>query len=241
MKTPLNERITNGAIIAGLVAYFAAIVTVFFKQPELTALLVLPAPVILVFRFKERKKALILAATGLVIGPATEIICIISGLWSYATPGILPYVPLWLFPGWACFPLALTLLTEAFLGHSFEFPAHGWLIPLALLGLAIEITIFAVLGNHWLYPILAILPFLPLLWFSIRLWETPILLLLGALIGPVAECVPIAAGAWTYAIREILGIPYYMLPAYGLFAVLTINLGHGLNARFRKRNIPAKP
>ncbi len=139
------------AIVVLLVVYAVASIVSLWRSPYLLALLLLPAPLVLVARLG--RSGLALAATGAVLGPATEIACVQGGLWTYAETGGLPFVPPWLIVIWACFPTALWLIVRSLLG-SIPASKRGTL-PLALLGIAIEVVLFVTLSRSTLLVIIA--------------------------------------------------------------------------------------
>ena len=58
--------------------------------------------------------------------------------------------------------------------------------------------------------------------------STVILLAAGAVLGPACEALPVAAGAWTYARPDLLGMPVWLPLAYALFALLVAQAGLSL-------------
>ena len=42
----------------------------------------------------------------------------------------------------------------------------------------------------------------------------------GAFLGPLAEIVHVSSGAWQYATPHFLGLPVWLIPSWGLFAIL---------------------
>lgn len=234
-----TRRILNLCVVLLSILYFSTTVTLVYMSPYLLSLLALPVPIIFICFMENRREAIVLALFGLAIGPLTEIACIAGGLWTYAETGGLPYIPLWLLPGWASFPVALVLITGSVLGRSFEGPVGPKVFPLALAGLLIEIALCVALGHSSLLALAAVILYAFLIFALARRRETLVLFFAGALIGPVCESVPIAYGAWSYALPELLGISFFMLPAYGIFAVLTVYGAYGLEKQlFRHSQRP---
>ncbi len=206
-------------LIAALIVYASYAILLLWRQPYLLALCLLPAPLALVARLGPFGPAT--AAAGAVIGPLTEAACVAGGLWSYAETGGLPLIPPWLPVIWACFPAALWLIVKSLLGEV-PLPRRGAL-PFCLAGIVLEIVLFLTLSHS-----------LPLIFAAAMLmgaaailavprveWRTVLALMAaGAVLGPVCEALPVAAGAWSYAQPDILGMPLWLPLAYALFAVL---------------------
>ena len=53
----------------------------------------------------------------------------------------------------------------------------------------------------------------------------------GALLGPLAEAVAVACGAWTYAFSDGLGLPLWLPPAWGLATLLVKRITEIFGAR----------
>jgi hypothetical protein len=225
----LRSRLLDLAIIVVLVAYAVTSILLFWRSPFLLALILIPAPAVLILRLGPVGPGIALA--GAVLGPITEIFCVAGGLWTYADTGGLPFIPPWLIIIWACFPTALWLIVRSILG---EIPAvRPRALTLALAGIAVEIMIFVSLGDR---TPLAVAAALPLAGAVLLAWpekSTLILMAVGSLLGPIAESLPIAAGAWSYANPEIFGMPAWLPLAYAMFAAL---LGYAaLDVAFRTR------
>ena len=204
------------ALIAALVLYAVSAIVSFWERPFLLALLLLPAPLALAARLGP--SALSVAAAGAVIGPLTEMACVWGGLWSYAETGGLPLIPPWLLVIWACFPTALWLIARSLLG---EIPqAQPGTLPLALAGIALQIALFLALSENTLLVICAALLLAGAAFRARPEKSTVILLAAGAVLGPACEALPVAAGAWTYARPDLLGMPVWLPLAYALFALL---------------------
>ena len=226
----MPNRLFDLALVALTAAYFSGTAALFYHSPYLLTLLGLPVPFILAARLGEVKMALVFVLTGCVAGPVTETICTAGGLWCYAETGGLPYIPLWLLPGWASFPPALLLISRGLLGRPFKCPARPLYLVLALTGLAAEIALFVILGHSTPQAMAVAIPFALLLLALTRRLETLIFIAAGALLGPLVEALPIAAGGWSYARPEFLGLAGFMPLAYGIFGVLTIHAAHNLAA-----------
>ncbi|NLH22819.1 MAG: hypothetical protein GX463_11745 [Methanothrix sp.] len=206
-------------LIAALIVYASYAILLLWREPYLLALCLLPAPLALVARLGPFGPAT--AAAGAVIGPLTEAACVAGGLWSYAETGGLPLIPPWLPVIWACFPAALWLIVKSLLGEV-PLPRRGAL-PFCLAGIVLEIVLFLTLSHS-----------LPLIFAAAMLmgaaailavtrveWRTVLALMAaGAVLGPVCEALPVAAGAWSYAQPDVLGLPLWLPLAYALFAVL---------------------
>jgi len=211
-----RARLLDLAIVVLLVVYAVASIVSQWQSPYLLTLLLLPAPLVLAARLG--RSGLALAATGAVLGPATEIACVQGGLWTYAETGGLPFVPPWLIIIWACFPTALWLIVRSLLG---SIPASKpGTLPLALLGIAVEVVLFVALSENTPLVILAGLVLAAAILVIRRERSTIILMAAGAVLGPVCEALPVAAGAWSYAAPQVLGMPVWLPLAYALFAAL---------------------
>lgn len=221
----IPSRHLDLALIAVLVFYAVSIIISFWQRPFILALLLLPAPLALVARLGP--SALAIAAAGAIIGPLTEMACVFGGLWSYANTGGLPLIPPWLFVIWACFPTALWLIVRSFLG-AIPQPRPGALL-LALAGIAVQIVLFVALSEDTLQVVAAALI---LAVAAVLVWpgkSTVILMAAGSLLGPACEAMPVAAGAWSYARQDILGMPVWLPLAYALFSVLVAYAGLSLS------------
>lgn len=205
------------AIVVLLVIYAVASIVCLWRSPHLLALLLLPAPLVLVMRLG--RSGLALAATGAVLGPATEMACVYGGLWAYAETGGLPLIPSWLIIIWSCFPTALWLIVRSLLG---SIPASKpGTLSLALPGIVIEVGLFVTMSRSTLLIIIAGSILAAAILIIRRERSTIILMAAGAVLGPVCEALPVAAGAWSYAMPQFLGMPVWLPLAYALFAALT--------------------
>lgn len=212
-----RTRLLDLAIVVLLVIYAVASIVSLWRSPYFLALLLLPAPLVLMARLG--RSGLALAATGAVLGPATEIACVQGGLWTYAETGGLPFVPPWLIVIWACFPTALWLIVRSLLG---SIPASKpGTLPLALLGIVIEVVFFVALSENTPLVILAGSVLAAAILVIRREKSTIILMAAGAVLGPVCEALPVAAGAWSYAAPQVLSMSIWLPLAYALFAALT--------------------
>lgn len=218
-KISFRSRVLNMLIVIVLVAYAVASIVLFWQSPYLLALILVPAPAILVLRLGPI--GLGLAAAGAFLGPVTEIFCVAGGLWTYADTGGLPFIPPWLITIWACFPTALWLIVRSILGENPPV-SRVWprTLALALAGIAVEIMIFVSLGDRTPLAVAAALPLAATILLAWPERSTLILMVAGSLLGPIAESLPIAAGVWSYANPEILGMPAWLPLAYAMFAAL---------------------
>ena len=211
-----RARLLDLVIIALLVVYAVASIVSLWQRPYHLALLLLPAPLVLVLRLG--RPGLLIAATGCVLGPITEIACVDGGLWTYNETGGLPFVPPWLVVIWACFPTALWLIVRFALG---SIPAtRPGTLPTALLGIIIEVMLFVALSRNTSLVFAAGLILAAAILFVRPEKSTVILMAGGAVLGPVCEALPVAAGAWSYTAPQILGMPVWLPLAYALFASL---------------------
>lgn len=213
-------RILDLAIILILVLYVIFVVVHWYREPYISALLLLPPPAILAYRLGLDGQALTMAASGAIIGPLVEIICVAGGLWTYAETGGLPFVPPLLIPVWACFPLALWLTVRSVLAEAPSTGTNPRTLHLALMGIGIEIVIFVTLGHNTPLAIAAVLFLSGAVLITARKSAAFIIMVAGAFLGPVCEVLPVAAGAWTYANPEVLGMPAWLPFGYAVFAVL---------------------
>jgi len=229
-----RRRIGQLAAVAAMAAAFSAATAWLYESPYLLALLALPLPFLLGLFFSDRRHALLLGLGGALIGPATEAVCVAGGLWTYTETGGIPLIPPWHPPGWACFPLAITLVVTALRPSAFSHNISARTVVLLLLGLAFETAVFVILGTRTFSALifaLAASVFLLAIWRNQAVWLT---FLSGLLVGPLTEALPIRLGAWSYARDEFLGMPYYMPLAYGLYAVLLGFAAHGLAQALRR-------
>ena len=217
----MGRRLADLVIVALLVGYVMAAVTTLWRHPWILALLLSWPPVLLGVRLASHRRALAFAATGLVLGPLTESLCILLGLWTYADTGGLPLVPPWNFPLWTCFPAALWIIVRSTLGRSPRRTFRPLHLVLPLLALGAQILLFDLIGHMTAITLCVILPLTALVLAAARRLEVAIILLAGGLIGPLCESLPIAAGAWTYETPGPLGMPPWLPLGYGLFAVFT--------------------
>ena len=127
------HRLLDLALIAFLVVYAVYAMVFLWQRPHLLALILLPLPLVLVARLGPSSMGL--AVAGSIMGPATEICCVIGGLWNYTNTGGLMLIPPWLFVIWACFPTASWLIVRSLLG-SIPLYRPGTL-PLAIAGIII--------------------------------------------------------------------------------------------------------
>jgi hypothetical protein len=228
MGHPAEGSFWDVAIVGILVAYGTLVLATFWDSPYLAAFLLVPPPIILGFRLGDYREAAVMSLVGAILGPLTEMACVEGGLWTYANTGGLPYVPPWNFPGWACFPPAIWLLARALLRTDVPRIYSLRALILALAGLVAEIAIFVSLGMN---PPLALAGGVVLaaaVIFATREKVTIVMMGAGALLGPLCESLPIAAGAWWYsAPAEIFGMPAYMILAYAIFGGL---VGHASQA-----------
>jgi hypothetical protein len=216
------------AVVAILAAYETLVLATFWNRPYLAALLMVPPPIILGFRLADHREAAAMGLAGAILGPLTEMACVKGGLWTYANTGGLPFVPPWNFPAWACFPPALWLLARALLRMEIMTKYSPRVLALALAGVGAEIAIFVSFGMN---PPLALgggAVLAAALLLTFREKATLVMMGAGALLGPLCESLPIAAGAWWYAApAEIFGMPAYMILAYAIFGGL---VGHASQA-----------
>ncbi|HSD57476.1 MAG TPA: hypothetical protein VLB04_04775 [Methanotrichaceae archaeon] len=229
-KVSQRHRLLDLTVIIVLVAYAVAAIVLFWQRPYLLALVLIPAPAVLVLRLGPIGLGIALA--GAVLGPVTEIFCVAGGLWTYADTGGFPFIPPWLITIWACFPTALWLIVRSILGEIP--PGRSGTLTLALAGIAVEIMIFVFLGDRTPLVIAAALPLAVAILLAWPEKSTLILMAAGSLLGPIAESLPIAIGAWSYAHPEILGMPAWLPLAYAMFAALLGYAAHDLSLRGRK-------
>ncbi|MBN2362151.1 MAG: hypothetical protein JXR83_22055 [Deltaproteobacteria bacterium] len=232
-----SRRLADLALIAGLVAYATILISLLWRHPYLlTALLLLP-PLALGWRLGDPRRALTLAAVGLLLGPATEMCCVAAGLWRYVETGGLPLVPPWAFPLWACFGSALWLIGRAVLGAAPDDGTPAAVLTWTVGGIGVEIAIFVTLGHSTPLALLAAVPFAALLLVRRRRALTLLLLAAGALIGPLCEALPIASGAWSYRSPELFGMPAWLPLGYGIFATLVAYAGEAVCGLVLRRAI----
>lgn len=237
----LIRRLADLALIVGLVAYATSLIALLWPHPYLlTALLLVPA-LVLGWRLGDPRRALTLAAVGLLLGPATEMCCVASGLWRYVETGGLPLVPPWIFPLWTCLAAALWLIGRAVLGATPDDSTPATALIWTVGGIAVEIVMFVTLGHSTPLALVAAVPFAALLLVRRRRSLTLVLLATGALIGPLCEALPIAAGAWSYRLPELLGMPAWLPIGYGIFATLVAYAGEAMCGLVLRRAIAIAP
>ncbi len=211
-----QSRLLDLLIVIVLMIYAVTAIIIQWRNPYLLALLILPALTVLITRIGHQ--ALSMAAAGALLGTTTEIFCVAGGLWSYANTSSLPFVPPWLILLWACFPIALLLIVRSILGTIPRVISGN--LPLALIGIAIEILLFITLGRSTPLVIITSLPLAAAILIARPEKSTVILMAAGSLLGPACESMPVAAGAWSYATPEIMGMPAWLPLAYAMFAAL---------------------
>jgi len=237
----IRRRSADLAIIAALVIAASAAIAVLWQHPFLlTALLLLPS-LVLGWRLGDLRRALVLAAVGLALGPATEMCCVAGGIWRYVETGGLPLVPPWIFPLWTCFAAALWLIGRAVLGADPDDSTPATTLIWAVGGIGVEIVMFVTLGHNTSLALLAAVPFAVLLLLRRRRGLTALFLVAGSLIGPVCESLPIATGAWSYRLPELLGMPAWLPLGYGIFATLVAYAAEAVMAVVFRRAIEIAP
>jgi len=82
------------------------------------------------------------------------------------------------------------------------------------------ILIFVSSGHSTSLTLALALPMAALVYLAFPQPATLVLMAGGSLIGPLCESMPVAAGAWHYALPEVLGMPGWLPAAYALFAAL---------------------
>lgn len=90
------------------------------------------------------------------------------------------------------------------------------------LGLAIYVAMIGSVAIFWNQPnlLLGITVCLAALTFALSLKrETLTVFTIGAICGPLSEIVAIHFGAWQYSAPQFLGIPFWLIPVWGVAAV----------------------
>ena len=216
------------AVVAILAAYGTLVLAAFWDSPYLAALLLVPPPIILGLRLGDPKMAAAMGLAGAILGPLTEMACVKGGLWTYANTGCLPFVPPWNFPIWACFPPAIWLLARSLLRTDVPRINSPRALIMALAGLGAEIAAFVTFGMNPPQALVGGAVLAAAVIFAFREKVTVVMMGAGAVLGPLCESLPIAAGAWWYAApSEIFGMPAYMILAYAIFGGL---VGHASRA-----------
>lgn len=222
------RRISDVGLVVVLVACAAAAAAALWTRPGLLTLVLLPLCVPLVLRIEAPRLALVLVATGVVLGPATEALCVAGGLWRYAATGGVPLVPLWIFPLWACFLPALWLVLQAIWGRPPTPRASPVTLLWALLGLLVEVSLFVRLGDRPMLALGAGLALGTAVLAAARRPTLPLVFLAGAVLGPLCEAWPASAGAFRYATPALFGLPLWLPMAYGVFSSLLWLAGESL-------------
>jgi hypothetical protein len=236
---PMPRRL-DLLLVLVLSAYASFAISRAWQHPYVLTLLLSWPPVLLGIRLGSPIHAVIFSATGLVLGPLTECLCIASGLWTYSSTGGLPLAPLWILPLWACFPTALWLIVRSLRDpRSPRFsPVH---LTLILLGLAITIALCIRFGHSTTLTLLVLSPLALLVLLLTHRICTLLIFASGALIGPLCESLPISTHAWHYATPQILGMPAWLPAGYAIFSVLIALTAEQLSSLAtppRSRTIP---
>jgi hypothetical protein len=159
-----------------------------------------------------------------VLGPFTEACSVAGGIWTYRATGGLPLIPPWIFPLWGCFAPALWILVRSTVQRAPRPQVPTASLLWLGLALAVEIIAFVQLGNSTPLALLVAVPLAALLLGFTRRREVLVMFLVGGVLGPLCESLPIAFGAWTYANPELLGMPAWLPLGYAIFGVL-VGLG----------------
>jgi len=215
-----RTRVLDLLLVALLVAWVMVSIAWLWDTPWLLAVVLVPPPLVLATRASSAREAAILAGVGMVLAPLTEALSVAGGIWTYPDTGGLPLVPPWLFPLWACFAPALWIVVRSTTRRT---PRPG--VPAASLlwlglALAFEIGAYVLLGHDTILALAATAPLAALLLGLARRLEVTVLFLVGGVLGPLCESLPIAFGAWTYSHPELLGMPAWLPLGYGIFAVV---------------------
>jgi len=218
--TPISRSL-DLALVLLLAALATVLIAWKWKEPYLLGALLVPIIVPLVLRLGARE-GIVLAGTGALLGPLTEIACVGGGLWRYSETGGLPFIPSWLFAIWACFLPAMILILRGTLGRiPVGRPAD---LPLALAGLVGEVLFFIALGRNATLTLAVSLCILAVA-LARGTAETIVMIAAGGLLGPACEALPVASGAWSYMVQDFMGMPAWLPVAYAFFAVLLAKAG----------------
>lgn len=209
------------AIIVALLALGAMVAIASFYRNTLLCFGVITVLALVSASIWRSRSDRILCLTGLCLGVPTEALATSSGLWTYSHPDI-GTLPLWTAPMWWMFPIAVTRLVHAAFGQEMPSrPARTSAVAIALL-----VPWLCLIGptrpGVALLGTVAVLAFL----FS-RGVSRPELgaLVIGGLLGPIVELVPVRLGAWHYPVGGPLGLPIWLLPGYGAFGLALVRLG----------------
>jgi hypothetical protein len=226
------QRALDIGLVALLALHVMTTVAFAWQRPPLLMALLSPVPLLLAWRLCDPRRALALALTGLLLGPSTEMLCVVGGLWRYADTGGMELVPYWIFPVWVGFPLALWLVARGLFGSR---PPPRWrprTLAWALGLVALEIGLFVALGHSTPLALCAAVPMAAaVLWLG-RSRETLAFFVAGAVLGPQCESLAVAHGAWSYRLPELLGMPAWLPLGYAIFGVLVGTAGGQAAALF---------
>lgn len=242
MGEPLtaSRRIGDIVVVAVLLGFSMAVIALMWARPWLLSLLLVAPPVALAVRLRDPRRALALALTGMALGPLTESLCIMGGLWSYAATGGLPLVPPWIFPLWACFPATLWLVATAVTRREPAVPWRADHAAMALAALALEIVVFVRFGHDTVLALAVASPLAAAILVASRRREIVVAFLVGGVLGPLAESPAIAAGAWSYPHAELLGMPLWLPLGYCIFASLIALVSEQVSAALGARRSRAQ-
>jgi uncharacterized membrane protein YoaT (DUF817 family) len=164
---------------------------------------------------------LFLSVTAVVIGPLAEIAAIRTGLWQYANPSFAG-LPLWTLPMWWIYPVAVVRLVEAITGSRPRPRSLGFSAAMMILSVA-WLCAFGAAS-----PRLAVIGTIIMIAAIHRRHRSRVdiaSLVVCGVIGPIAELLPVTAGAWSYANGQVLGLPIWLLPGYAAFGTALIHTG----------------
>lgn len=199
-----------------------------FDRPELCAALMAGVLVVALSRW-HRRLDLLVAASGLLLGPTLELFATNAGLWRYphTTFGKLP---LWVFTLWPAFPVVLVRLTHALrpTDRPTEQPTTDLLVGGGIV--ALEIPVLVLFGNErpWLATVVTAAMLIGAAWLR-RSPQTWLMLFLSGVFGTLCELLPIHVQAWIYPSPVVLGMPPWLPTGYSLFGFALVRFAIGLD------------
>lgn len=213
-------------LLSGL--YLLAVIIWSWRCTFLTGLALSLGVAVRLWRHKGKDEAAIMIFAGL-LGPATEMVCVKLGVWTYRGPVLMWGVPVWLPLVWAflfsLFRRLAFILLSGLESWSSEWPrAHGVL----LVFLWALITVYSIVTLLVITKSIALVYGIFFLIFLVKWRRTGDLLvfIIAGIIGTTGEYIAIRLGFWVYHFPLIksLGLPISLPMAWGLSAVILSRL-----------------
>lgn len=180
--------------------------------------------------FFHNKEDRIFFATGSILGPLLEIICINlgGGIWIYNNPAFFG-IPLWLPIMWGFIFLITRRIRDVifkmehkqihyYLHHKIKNNLHFLIFDISIYILIIILAINLWENNLLLFIILLIILILLITDFHDK--EDIFFIVFSGTIAPILEFICISEGAWFYQNPTIFQIPLWLPIGYCIFAVI---------------------